>query len=37
MIAILGEAREHEADEIAKMKKVRQFLKTNPYGGGNPV
>lgn len=36
-VTILGEAREHEADEIAKMKKVRQFLKTNPYGGGNPV
>ena len=36
-VAIVEEARECEADEIAKMKKVRQFLKTNPYGGGNPV
>ncbi len=36
-IAIVEEARKHGSDEIVKFKKVRQFLKTNPYGGGNPV
>lgn len=36
-IAVVEKARKEGADEIMKIKKVRQFLKTNPYGGGNPV
>ena len=36
-VAIVDEARKHGNDEIGRMKKVRQFLKTNPYGGGNPI
>ncbi|MDE7173809.1 MAG: hypothetical protein K2N70_05625 [Helicobacter sp.] len=36
-VAIVEEARKHGSEDIVKFKKVRQFLKTNPYGGGNPV
>lgn len=36
-IAVVEKARKEGADEIMKIKKVRQFLKTNPYSGGNPV
>ena len=36
-VAIVDEARKHGNDEIGRMKKVRKFLKTNPYGGGNPI
>lgn len=35
--AIVDEARKHGTDEIMKMKKVRKFLKTNPYGGGSSI
>lgn len=36
-VTIVEEARKHGSEDIVKFKKVRQFLKTNPYGGGNPV
>lgn len=34
-IEILKEARKRDFENVDKMKKVRQFLKNNPYGGGS--